>query len=1557
MRIAMKYRFLLFAALLSVACSEEPQPEPNNKNNGTGPVTPGQTWSVNGSVQKGPFTQGTSITIQALDESLNPTGKNYSTKTTDDAGSFAIGSQIESRYVEIIASGYYFNEIEGKVSSSTLTLRSLSDLSEEGKTNVNLLTTLESDRMMALVKGGKTVADARKQAEQEIFGVFNIPNTVGDTGFDKMDITKGTDADAILLAISASLQAGQTVGELSELISKIAGELASAGKVESQLIMNKIVECSMKVDADKVRDNLTKRYTDLGKTDFVIPPFEDYLDVNGNGVIDKKDSWIILGQDDFVVSDKGGSFELTLQHNVEYEVSVEGGNWLSWQDASTKAYLQDAKIIFTAEANNETDARYAVIKIKDRATAHVERATVTQKQKDALTVSASTFELEKEGGSFELVIGHNMAYQLDYADAPWLTLVQTKAMESNTATFSAAANPEVETRVGHIIVSGEGLSETVTVYQKGGRTLVLSQKNFTVGPSGGEVSVQATANVDYEVIGPGVAWLTLKEGTSTKGVVTNNHTWTVSQNDMGEERQATILFKDKESDLSETVTVTQQQNDIIDGQAAYTIPWEGGTLDVPVQTNAEFAASIEQEGEWLSVIETKALHASTVTLSAQANPDLSPRTANLVLTTAQGSWRIAITQKANAQQVTVHVATPGTLSDVISTEDLHKIVNLKITGQLNASDLALLKGGVYHPYDPGTFVGTGHDAYFECDWCVEELDLSEMTTTTDATGEIFQAIPSLTKVIMPLHVETVSNHAFSWCINLETIDFGVNSDIITICGGGDGSGWTTVYWNYYGAFENCQSLKTVTLPDNLEEFQAGAFLNCTSLEEVVFPESCNVRTLSPTVMSANSNYGADLPGMSAATASFGILPGCSSIETLVLPKSLRKIQLGALAGVQARHIIFPDGLTSVDSRSLFYGCSRLEEVTLPSLITEFGSFMFYGCKSLTKIETQANITRYGDYCFAYANPAFLVLDPNAVYGDYVFKGMDAESLTIPDNFTEIPCGMFANWTNLKSINFGGVEKIGKKAFLGCTSLSELNTLPLSLKYIDDYAFYECNGLKDVVLPESVTYVGEGAFYLCDWLETVEVRCNYVTFGERVFGEFYSPGYSSAIRVTIANTVVSATGKLGYYYDYEKKLGRVSEIVFEEGSRCEEFGLAGETNIKSISLPSSIKRLTNDAFTRTQLKSIDLPSSLEYIGEGAFRYCAELRKITIPAKVETLASGAFSGCEKLYEFSLSENSSLRYIGSGAFSDCRNLEIDGKIFSTVTSIGGNAFSSVSLAAGEVIAFPCLTSLEPGAFSGIQGTIKGSFPVLETIGDAAFEGVTLDIEGGFPKVSSVWPYAFNGATIVSEVEFSSLTSLGSHAFNGVHGTLKASFPVLESIPGYDYVFQNTTLDIKGGFPKVTSIGSYAFSGATIVSEVAFPSLTSLEEWAFRDLQGTLKATFPVLETIPMNAFWGCTALETLAFPAVKTIGAGAFYNSSLRKVTFGPELTSMGYDVFYNADKVLEEMHFQGRAAPTASGTWLVPNGYSPSLRIYVPASSYDSYKASDSFKEYVDMLVVE
>ena len=106
------------------------------RDGGGGDATDGP-FAINGYVQKGPFVSGSSITIQELDDDPNPTAISYQTTTSDDFGTFSLGNQIESRYAEVITTGFYFDEVAGSLSEANLTLRALSDLSISEDVNVN----------------------------------------------------------------------------------------------------------------------------------------------------------------------------------------------------------------------------------------------------------------------------------------------------------------------------------------------------------------------------------------------------------------------------------------------------------------------------------------------------------------------------------------------------------------------------------------------------------------------------------------------------------------------------------------------------------------------------------------------------------------------------------------------------------------------------------------------------------------------------------------------------------------------------------------------------------------------------------------------------------------------------------------------------------------------------------------------------------------------------------------------------------------------------------------------------------------------------------------------------------------------------------------------------------------------------------------------------------------------------------------------------------------------------------------------------------------------------
>ena len=238
----------------------------------------GGSYSINGAIQKGPFVQGSDITIQPLNKNLKPIGQMYTTQTTNDAGMFEL-DDVNSKYVEIIATGYYFDEVEGEISAGPLTLRSIADLKDGVQTNVNLLTSLTYNRIKTLVTNeGKEISEAQSQAEKELYTALGIPEEMHPAvNCGAMNIANNGDGDGLLLALSAVMQEGRSVGELTQYISKFSADLADDGLV-SESVLNKfnIDGQHLFLFEELVSSNLNQRYEELGQ-ESIIPEFEKYL--------------------------------------------------------------------------------------------------------------------------------------------------------------------------------------------------------------------------------------------------------------------------------------------------------------------------------------------------------------------------------------------------------------------------------------------------------------------------------------------------------------------------------------------------------------------------------------------------------------------------------------------------------------------------------------------------------------------------------------------------------------------------------------------------------------------------------------------------------------------------------------------------------------------------------------------------------------------------------------------------------------------------------------------------------------------------------------------------------------------------------------------------------------------------------------------------------------------------------------------------------------------------------------------------------------------------------
>lgn len=234
--------------------------------------------TISGVIQKGPFINGSTISIAELDENLAPTGRKFDAQILDNSGFFSIKNiELESQYAELKADGFYFNEVKGEKSTSQITLYSISDLSDKETVNVNILSHLERSRIIFLIDEGKSFSEAKLQAKNEVLSIFKM-DSEEMPDFTNLDITKDGDQNAILLAVSIILQGYRTPGELSELLANIITDIRTDGTLDSQSSKVSLINDIFRIDLASVRKNIETRYETLGIS-ITIPDFEKYVKI------------------------------------------------------------------------------------------------------------------------------------------------------------------------------------------------------------------------------------------------------------------------------------------------------------------------------------------------------------------------------------------------------------------------------------------------------------------------------------------------------------------------------------------------------------------------------------------------------------------------------------------------------------------------------------------------------------------------------------------------------------------------------------------------------------------------------------------------------------------------------------------------------------------------------------------------------------------------------------------------------------------------------------------------------------------------------------------------------------------------------------------------------------------------------------------------------------------------------------------------------------------------------------------------------------------------------
>ena len=260
------------------------------------------------------------------------------------------------------------------------------------------------------------------------------------------------------------------------------------------------------------------------------------------------------------------------------------------------------------------------------------------------------------------------------------------------------------------------------------------------------------------------------------------------------------------------------------------------------------------------------------------------------------------------KQITVTLDKAGTLPNKIGSTKKFQITNLKIIGEINGTDLQMIR-------EMAGKDARGNDT----DGMLSVLDLSDAkivegegyymgnsySTSNDKIGDLaFEGCSGLTSLTLPSGLTEIGSCTFRGCSGLTSLTLP--------------SGVTKIG---FSAFEGCSGLTSLTLPSGLTEIGFSAFNGCSGLTSIPLPSGL-------TEIDSHTFY------------------NCSVLTSLTLPSGVTEIGYSAFEGCSGLTSIYVYTEKLPDmGRDVFDGCDAKKcTVYVPKgtyddyWLSEFGYF-------------------------------------------------------------------------------------------------------------------------------------------------------------------------------------------------------------------------------------------------------------------------------------------------------------------------------------------------------------------------------------------------------------------------------------------------------------------------------------------------------------------------------------------------------------------------------------------------------------------------------------------
>lgn len=353
-----------------------------------------------------------------------------------------------------------------------------------------------------------------------------------------------------------------------------------------------------------------------------------------------------------------------------------------------------------------------------------------------------------------------------------------------------------------------------------------------------------------------------------------------------------------------------------------------------------------------------------------------------------------------------------------------------------------------------------------------------------------------------------------------------------------------------------------------------AFTGCDMLDSFFNDESENNSDDNQT----SSTYSEGLEFELNENKTAYILTGSGTCEDteIIIPPSHNDLPVVAIgenafnyrSGITS--VIIPDGVTSIKDNA-FYFCYNLERISIPDSVTVIGDNTFSGCTGLLIVTVGNGVTKIGEYAFS--------------------DCFNLMSLTIGSNVESIGKGAFSGCISLFRITYNASEKEWNEIYKGENWDSSTGDYTIVYNHAHNYS--------SVVTAPTFTEQGYttytcvcGDVYVSDYTPIVPYYSVGLEYELNEDGTGYIlTGIGTA---TDTDIVIPST--------YERL--PVVAIGANAFTCCE--------SLSSITIPSSVTSIGNEAFSDSGLTSITIPDSVTSIGNLSLFGCRDLINVSVDA---------------------------------------------------------------------------------------------------------------------------------------------------------------------------------------------------------------------------------------------------------------------------------------------------------------------------------------------------------